>query len=154
MGVQRVLCMSVPPYGRRRLKGRMLANSAIENRMTGIGQEAEWGPNGRKIGIYKWIWVRATIYVNRYKCKVCAKCRENWKHEREKEQGTEENTPELGDSTETLVLLSMLLRRVLSLSDRTWCPYFIRFLFCALCVFSLVCCVKRRIVQRLWFYYR
>mgnify|MGYP007109623255 FL=1 len=114
----------------------------------------ELGPNGRKIGIYKWIWVRATIYVNRYNCKVCAKCRENWKHEREKEQGTEENTPELGDSTETLVLLSMLSRRVLSLSDRTWCPYFIRFLFCALCVFSLVCCVKRRIVQRLWFYYR
>ena len=67
---------------------------------------------------------------------MCAKCRENWKHEREKEQGTEENTPELGDSTDTLVLLSMLLRRVLSLSDRTWCPCFIFFLFCALCVFS------------------
>ena len=114
----------------------------------------ELGPMGRKIGIYKWIWVRATIYVNRYNCKVCAKCRENWKHEREKEQGTEENTPELGDSTETLVLLSMLSRWVLSLSVRTWCPCFICFLFCALCVFSLVCCVKRRIVQRLWFYYR
>ena len=46
MGVQRVLCMSVPPYGRRRLKGRMLANSAIENRMTGIGAN---GPKNRHI---------------------------------------------------------------------------------------------------------
>ena len=41
MGVQRVLCMSVPHNRGIRLKGRKLANSAIENRMTGIGQEAE-----------------------------------------------------------------------------------------------------------------